>query len=51
MDRLAKAVEIRQQCIINRSCNNNFFNQYPARIKVDGKAVSEAEYDVMMAAE
>lgn len=37
-------VEIVQQCIINFSKNGKPFNQFPARIRVNGKATSEAAY-------
>lgn len=37
-------VSIHQHMIINRSSQGTPFNQWPARIYVDGKATSEAEY-------
>lgn len=43
-----KAVTIRQQIIVNTSVNGNLFNQFPARITVDGKATSEADYKTFM---
>ena len=45
--RAGRKVEIKQRRILNVSKNGNLFNQFPARIKVDGKAVSEAAYKAM----
>lgn len=39
-----KNVEISQQMIINVSKNGTLFNQFPSRITVDGKPISEAKF-------
>lgn len=39
-----KKVGIRQSIIINSSVHGKLFNQFPARITVGGKAMSEADY-------
>jgi hypothetical protein len=43
------AVVIEQQMIINVSSRGILFNQFPARIYVDGKFISEAKYKTMFA--
>lgn len=43
-----KPVALKQQIILNRTVNGELFNQYPLRITLDGKAVSEAEYKTFM---
>lgn len=45
-----RTVRIEQDIIINRSANGKAFNQFPARIYVDGKFTSEADYKTMMTA-
>lgn len=40
----ARNVEIDQQMIVNVSSKGKMFNQFPARIKVDGKGISEAKF-------
>ncbi len=42
--RNGRRVEINQQMILNVSNKGKVFNQFPARIKVDGKAISEASF-------
>jgi hypothetical protein len=42
-------IHIQQQIILNVSSNGKLFNQFPARISVDGKAISEAQYKKMFA--
>jgi hypothetical protein len=37
-------VAIEQRMIVNVSARGTPFNQFPARIRVDGKAISEAAY-------
>lgn len=44
-----RKVEIDQQMILNWSALGRPFNQFPARIRVDGKATSEAAYKKMFA--
>lgn len=43
-ERDGKKITIDQDMIINRSANGTMFNQFPARIYVDGKFHSEAAY-------
>lgn len=43
-ERDGKQIRIEQDMIINRSANGLLFNQFPARIYVDGKFHSEAAY-------
>ena len=43
-ERDGKKISIEQDMIINRSTNGTVFNQFPARIYVDGKFHSEAAY-------
>lgn len=43
----AHRVVVDQQMIVNVSSRGTLFNQFPARIRVDGKAVSEAAYKSM----
>ena len=45
--RQGKAVSIAQNCVVNFSKNGAPYNQFPARIKVDGKVVSEMNYKRM----
>lgn len=40
----SRKVSIQQQMILNVSSRGTLFNQWPARINVDGKSVSEAKY-------
>lgn len=42
--REGRAVEIHQTMILNTSVHGRLFNQFPARIRLDGKATSEAAY-------
>jgi len=48
--RNGQAVRIEQQMIINFSGLGNPYNQFPARLYVNGKAISAAAYKKMMAA-
>lgn len=45
-----KRIEIDQQMILNVSSQGKPFNQFPARLRVDGKATSEAAWKRMRAA-
>lgn len=47
--RAGRAVRIEQQMIVNVSSKGTLFNQFPARIRVDGKALSEAKYRALFA--
>ena len=42
--RLGHKVAIEQSMILNVSVKGTLFNQWPARIRIDGKASSEAKY-------
>ncbi|CAB4122529.1 hypothetical protein UFOVP32_33 [uncultured Caudovirales phage] len=46
-DRAGKRVAIEQDVIIKSSTKGLLFNQFPARIYVDGKFTSEAKYKAM----
>lgn len=43
-------IQIEQQMILNQSPKGTLFNQFPARIYIDGKASSEAAYKKRFAA-
>lgn len=43
-----KSVRIEQQIIVNQSVRGTLFNQFPARIRYDGKGISEAAYKTLM---
>ncbi|QBQ74416.1 hypothetical protein BcepSauron_036 [Burkholderia phage BcepSauron] len=48
---VGQRVVINQRIIINTSVRGEIFNQFPARIRIGGRAVSEAEYKRVQAAE
>ena len=43
-EKFGKSVKIEQQMIVNVSKLGTLFNQFPARIRYDGKAISEKEF-------